>query len=309
MADVQQVDLVVVGLGPGGEALANAAATAGLRVVAVDKRLVGGECPYFGCVPTKMMVRASDVVAEARRAAELAGEVTIRPELDAGRRAGRRAGDRPLGRPGRGRAAARASARPCCTASAGSTACGGSTVTPTDGSEPVDLRGREGRGAQPRHPTGDAAGRGARRHAVLDQPRRRAGHRAARLARGGRRRPDRLRAGPGVLPVRGAGDGGPARRPAAPGQRARGRGPARRGLHRRGHPGRHRVGPDHGVVRRRAVRAHPRHRRGARAPTRCSSPPAGSRTSTTSAWRRSGSTRPHGPSRSTTGCAPATGSG
>jgi pyruvate/2-oxoglutarate dehydrogenase complex dihydrolipoamide dehydrogenase (E3) component len=72
------VDLVVVGLGPGGEALANATASAGLRVVAVDSRLVGGECPYFGCVPTKMMVRASDVVAEAGRAAALAGEVTIR---------------------------------------------------------------------------------------------------------------------------------------------------------------------------------------------------------------------------------------
>ena len=78
MSDVQQVDLVVIGLGPGGEALATATANAGLRVVAVDKRLVGGECPYFGCVPTKMMVRASDVLAETGRAAELAGEVTVR---------------------------------------------------------------------------------------------------------------------------------------------------------------------------------------------------------------------------------------
>ncbi|HEX5086688.1 MAG TPA: NAD(P)/FAD-dependent oxidoreductase [Nocardioides sp.] len=78
MAQAQQVDLVVVGLGPGGEALANATASAGLKVVAVDSRLVGGECPYFGCVPTKMMVRASDVVAEAGRASELVGEVTVR---------------------------------------------------------------------------------------------------------------------------------------------------------------------------------------------------------------------------------------
>ena len=78
MADAQQVDLVVVGLGPGGEALANACATAGLEVVAVDRHLVGGECPYYGCIPTKMMVRGSDLVAEAGRAAELAGEVTIR---------------------------------------------------------------------------------------------------------------------------------------------------------------------------------------------------------------------------------------
>src|SRR4051794_4466916 len=79
MAEAQQVDLVVVGLGPGGEALATAAAKAGLAVVAVDRHLVGGECPYYGCIPTKMMVRASDLVAETHRAGELAGDVTMKP--------------------------------------------------------------------------------------------------------------------------------------------------------------------------------------------------------------------------------------
>jgi pyruvate/2-oxoglutarate dehydrogenase complex dihydrolipoamide dehydrogenase (E3) component len=77
MNDAQQVDLVVIGLGPGGEALATATAKAGLRVVAVDKHLVGGECPYYGCIPTKMMVRAGDLVAEAGRADQLSGDVTI----------------------------------------------------------------------------------------------------------------------------------------------------------------------------------------------------------------------------------------
>ena len=72
-----EVDLVVIGTGPGGEALATGAAKAGLKVVAVDKHLVGGECPYYGCIPTKMMVRGSDVVAEVRRAAAVAGEATI----------------------------------------------------------------------------------------------------------------------------------------------------------------------------------------------------------------------------------------
>jgi pyruvate/2-oxoglutarate dehydrogenase complex dihydrolipoamide dehydrogenase (E3) component len=52
-------DVVVVGLGPGGEAAATRLAEAGLRVVAVDQRLVGGECPYYGCIPTKMMVHAA----------------------------------------------------------------------------------------------------------------------------------------------------------------------------------------------------------------------------------------------------------
>jgi len=75
----REVDLVVIGTGPGGEALATGAAKAGLEVVAVDKHLVGGECPYYGCIPTKMMVRGSDLVADVRRAAQVAGEATISP--------------------------------------------------------------------------------------------------------------------------------------------------------------------------------------------------------------------------------------
>ncbi|MFC7497297.1 MULTISPECIES: dihydrolipoyl dehydrogenase family protein [unclassified Nocardioides] len=75
----REVDLVVIGTGPGGEALATGAAKAGLEVVAVDKHLVGGECPYYGCIPTKMMVRGSDAVAEARRAPQVAGEATATP--------------------------------------------------------------------------------------------------------------------------------------------------------------------------------------------------------------------------------------
>ena len=77
--DAHEVDLVVIGTGPGGEALAAGAAQAGLRVVAVDRHLVGGECPYYGCIPTKMMVRGSDLVAEVRRAGAVAGEATITP--------------------------------------------------------------------------------------------------------------------------------------------------------------------------------------------------------------------------------------
>ena len=47
------VDLVVLGLGPGGEHLATEAAKAGLTVVGVDERLVGGECPYYGLHPVE----------------------------------------------------------------------------------------------------------------------------------------------------------------------------------------------------------------------------------------------------------------
>jgi len=59
----EQVDVVVVGLGPGGEDLAGRLAEAGLHVVAIDAELVGGECPYWGCVPSKMMIRAANLLA------------------------------------------------------------------------------------------------------------------------------------------------------------------------------------------------------------------------------------------------------
>jgi pyruvate/2-oxoglutarate dehydrogenase complex dihydrolipoamide dehydrogenase (E3) component len=77
MAD--EVDVVVIGLGPGGEDAAGRLAEAGLSVVGVESRLVGGECPYYACVPTKMMVRAAGLVAEAGRVPGMAGEASVRP--------------------------------------------------------------------------------------------------------------------------------------------------------------------------------------------------------------------------------------
>ena len=74
------VDVVVVGLGPGGEYAAQKLAEAGLSVVGVERDLVGGECPFFGCIPSKMMVRAADALAEARRVPRLAGEADVRPD-------------------------------------------------------------------------------------------------------------------------------------------------------------------------------------------------------------------------------------
>ena len=70
----------MVGLGPGGEALTTQLAKAGLSVIGVDARLVGGECPYFACVPTKMMIRAADALTEARRVRLLAGSAQVQPD-------------------------------------------------------------------------------------------------------------------------------------------------------------------------------------------------------------------------------------
>ncbi|MDI2032247.1 NAD(P)/FAD-dependent oxidoreductase [Saccharopolyspora sp. TS4A08] len=78
MAD--EVDVVVVGMGPGGEDVAARLGRAGLSVVGVESRLVGGECPYYACIPTKIMVRAADALGEARRVPQLAGSATVRPD-------------------------------------------------------------------------------------------------------------------------------------------------------------------------------------------------------------------------------------
>ncbi len=76
----QLVDVIVIGLGPGGEAAAGQLAEAGLDVVGIEGSLVGGECPYWGCVPSKMMIRAANLLAETRRVENLAGTTTVSPE-------------------------------------------------------------------------------------------------------------------------------------------------------------------------------------------------------------------------------------
>src|SRR6201996_2676979 len=80
MGQPEHADVVVIGLGPGGEYLAGTLAAAGLHVTGIEQRLVGGECPYFGCVPTKMMIRAGNLLAEGRRIPGLAGSATVQPD-------------------------------------------------------------------------------------------------------------------------------------------------------------------------------------------------------------------------------------
>ncbi|MEG9224831.1 dihydrolipoyl dehydrogenase family protein [Aeromicrobium sp. Sec7.5] len=79
--ETRQCDVIVIGTGPGGESLATRLAKAGLEVVAVESRLVGGECPYWGCIPSKMFIRAANAVAETRRVPGLAGTSTVEPDF------------------------------------------------------------------------------------------------------------------------------------------------------------------------------------------------------------------------------------
>ncbi|MSO78808.1 MAG: NAD(P)/FAD-dependent oxidoreductase [Acidimicrobiia bacterium] len=76
----EQVDVVVLGLGVGGERVAGKLAEAGLSVVGIESELLGGECPYWGCIPSKMIVRAANMLTEARRIPGVAGTSTVTPD-------------------------------------------------------------------------------------------------------------------------------------------------------------------------------------------------------------------------------------
>jgi pyruvate/2-oxoglutarate dehydrogenase complex dihydrolipoamide dehydrogenase (E3) component len=76
----RDVDVVVIGMGPGGEWAANTLAETGLVVAGVEARLVGGECPYWGCVPSKMMIRAADLLMEGHRVNGMSGTARVDPD-------------------------------------------------------------------------------------------------------------------------------------------------------------------------------------------------------------------------------------
>jgi pyruvate/2-oxoglutarate dehydrogenase complex dihydrolipoamide dehydrogenase (E3) component len=64
---VAAFDVVVVGSGSGGRAVAGRLADAGMRVAMAERELVGGECPYWACMPSKALLRPPEAVAAARR--------------------------------------------------------------------------------------------------------------------------------------------------------------------------------------------------------------------------------------------------
>jgi len=68
----QEFDVVCLGGGVAGEAIAVGLQGSGLTLAVVERELVGGECPYWGCIPSKTLLRSGETLAEAARARVLA---------------------------------------------------------------------------------------------------------------------------------------------------------------------------------------------------------------------------------------------
>ena len=75
-------DVAILGAGPGGEHAAYALHAAGRSVALIERELIGGECSNWACIPTKTLLRPTEVLGESRRAAGINEATLDWPDLD-----------------------------------------------------------------------------------------------------------------------------------------------------------------------------------------------------------------------------------
>ncbi len=73
----ENFDAIVVGMGPGGEVAASRLLAAGRHVAVVERELIGGECAYWGCIPSKTLLRPPEARGQVDRAARVGGKARL----------------------------------------------------------------------------------------------------------------------------------------------------------------------------------------------------------------------------------------
>lgn len=75
-------DVIIIGTGSGGSVAAHMLNRQGKKVAAIEQELMGGECPNYGCIPTKALLQAAETLQTVRRAEDFAIKVDGTPSVD-----------------------------------------------------------------------------------------------------------------------------------------------------------------------------------------------------------------------------------
>src|SRR5215211_3713581 len=79
----ERFDAVIIGAGPGGEVALNTLAKEGLKIALLEENVIGGECSNWGCIPTKTLLRPTELKSKSMRAAGIMTPALEWPELSA----------------------------------------------------------------------------------------------------------------------------------------------------------------------------------------------------------------------------------